>query len=139
MPLDQELTQHALYIGQLLHKEADRQPLTEKERADLDAWRDGSQRRMDISREVKDQASVAHELDDLNRQYNPDRAIHNILRSSPPKKKFLWLWPAAAALLLVIGAAWLFTNRTDKAGPVVAVAPSLPMTPGQKKYSARQQ
>jgi ferric-dicitrate binding protein FerR (iron transport regulator) len=133
--LDQEKAQYAIYIGQLLHKEADKQPLTEKEQSDLDGWRAGSRRRMDISREIKDQASLAHELDDLNRRYNSDQAIQKILRSTAPQKKRpLWLWPAAtaAALILLIGSAWLLSQRTGDTGPGISAAPP-PATPPVKK------
>jgi ferric-dicitrate binding protein FerR (iron transport regulator) len=121
--LDQQKIQYALYIGELLHKEADKQPLTEKERADLEDWRRSSPRRMDISSSTKDQRSLVRELNQLNSQYDSDSAFQNILQSTSPqtkKRKLTWLWPAAAALLLFGFSIWMLGRKPNTPGPDIS-------------------
>lgn len=126
VPSNSDNISNAIYIGQLLHKEADKQPLTDKERADLDEWRRDNPRRMEISEGAKDQRAIAGELRRLNARYDTEGAFQNIFHQTRRKWR-LSRWPAvaAAAIVLIAGAVLLFRQKLN--GPAVAVTPVKPV------------
>jgi transmembrane sensor len=126
VPSNSDKISYALYLGQLLHKEADKQPLTEKERADLDEWRRENPRRMAVSEGAKDQRAIADELRTLNARYDAEGAFHNIYHQT---RKQWWLrrWPAVAAAVIVLIAGPLWLLRPKHHPPAVAVLPLKPI------------
>ena len=128
MPSNSDNITYALYIGQLLHKEADKQPLTDTERADLEEWRRDNPRRMEISEKARDQRAIADELRNLNARYNAEGAFQIIVQQAR-RKWWLSRWPAmaAAAVVLIAGAVWLLRPKGNRSA--VAVTPVKTATP----------
>ncbi len=126
MDMHQEEAEFALYIGNLLFKSADNQPLTEKEMQDLELWRNSSPLHQEIFQDAKDYPAPAEELRLLNRQYDPDQAVSDLFHTlgldhtadrvtGHGKRRLVYRLTAAAAIVLLIASAWMFTQRRGRA------------------------
>lgn len=133
MDSNQDKTLFALYIGTLLRKSADNQPLTEQEEKDLDDWRRSSLRRQNIFDESRDKITVANELRRLNARYDSTQALSNIFNAlglDPAiteeggygRRRLVRRLSAAAAVAFLITGAWIFADR--RARTTTPVVPS---------------
>lgn len=131
MDLHQDKTLFALYIGTLLRKSADNQPLTEQEEKDLNDWRRSSLQRQKIFDESKDKIAVSNELRRLNARYDSSLALSNIFNAlglDPAitgeggygRRRLVRRLSAAAAVAFLIAGAWIFADRHGRtSAPIV--------------------
>ena len=124
MSFNKDKALFAVYIGSLLLKSADKQPLTEEEQKDLEEWRQSSQQRSGIYRKALDRQAVTDELKELNETYDADQAVKNIFAalqmepvtdpvasSAAGERSYIGRWAAAAAVLILLTAGWYFSGR----------------------------
>jgi ferric-dicitrate binding protein FerR (iron transport regulator) len=145
-PEEQDRILWAIYIGRLLYKHADGQPLDSKEQADLQEWQQSSSERGKLFRGSTDRSAIAAELRSLKDQYDTEKAtvdifnalnLPTISRVRPiPKRSYVIRWSVAAALtgVIVIGT-WMLINtpRQGKLRTVQQAPPGNDILPGSSK------
>ncbi|HTI93539.1 MAG TPA: FecR family protein [Puia sp.] len=123
MDTNQDQTEFSLYIGTLLFKHADHQPLTEQEQKDLLEWRESTPQRQQIFENAMDKAALVIQLRQINHTYDPDEAVKDLFRTlgltpkakeKPIARRLIFRLSAAAVVIFLIAGAWfLLKTRSD--------------------------
>jgi len=133
----------AIYIGELLFKQAEGCILDETERADLEEWRQSNPQRMKLFEESQDRRMMVRELRELDERYDTAEAGEHVFwELGIPSGNHISLlvrlrrWAPAAAIMLLVGAGVLFlvSRRRSVApggSPVAVHQPEIP--PGSNK------
>lgn len=140
---EQDDVLRAIYIGQLLFRQADGQPIDDVERAELDAWRQSDPRRAKLFDETLDRHAIAQELRELDGRYDTERSEDMVFRALdiPHRNERTLLvrlrrWVPAAVFILLLGVGgWLLVSRQEIHPSVrtSAVARQQDIPPGSNK------
>lgn len=124
MDTNQDQTEFSLYIGNLLFKQADHQPLTEQERKDLQEWRESTPQRQQIFENAMDKAALVIQLRQINQAYDPDQAVKDLFatlglplenKEKPITRRLVFRLSAAAVLIFLVTGTWLLLK--ERSGP----------------------
>lgn len=140
MDKSQDSALYYIYIGNLLFKESEKEPLSAKEQQDLNLWRSDPTNQQ----ETYDRKAVIKELRYLNEKYSADDAVKHVFKVLQLKRTTLQriagnskLWvrslSAAAAIILLFIGTWFIINRKEVAKPPVAASYKKDISAGKDK------